>query len=29
MTSGLQGAKMNYPEVDKQEYAVFKAVKLF
>ena len=27
MSIGLQGAKLNYPAVDKQAYAVFKAVK--
>jgi hypothetical protein len=29
MSSVLQGAEMNYPEVDKHEYAVFKVVKHF
>ena len=29
MSIGLQGAELNYPVVDKQAYAVFKAVKLF
>ena len=29
MSTGLQGAKLNYPGVDKQAYAVFKAVKQF
>ena len=29
MSTGLQGAKLNYPAVDKQAYAVFKAVKQF
>ena len=27
MSTGLQGAELNYPAVDKQAYAVFKAVK--
>ena len=29
MSTGLQGAELNYLAVDKQEYAVFKAVKQF
>ena len=29
MSTGLQGAKLNYLAMDKQAYAVFKAVKLF
>ena len=29
MSTGLQGAELNYPTVDKQAYAVFKAVKQF
>ena len=29
MTTGLQGAEFNYPTIDKQDYAVFKAVKKF
>ena len=29
MSTGLQGAGLNYPAVDKQAYAVFKAVKQF
>ena len=29
MSTGLQGADLNYPAVDKQAYAVFKAVKQF
>ena len=29
MSTGLQGAKLNYPAIDKQAYAVFKAVKQF
>ena len=29
MSIGLQGAELNYPAVDKQAYAVFKAVKQF
>ena len=29
MSNGLQGYKLNYPTVDKQDYAVFKAVKQF
>ena len=29
MSTGLQGAKLNYPEIDKQAYAVCKAVKHF
>ena len=29
MSTGLQGAELNYPAVDKQAYAVFKAVKQF
>ena len=29
MSTGLQGAKFNYPAVHKQAYAVFKAVKQF
>ena len=29
MSIGLQGAELNYPTVDKQDYAVFKAVKQF
>ena len=29
MSIGLQGAKLNYPAVDKKSYAVFKAVKQF
>ena len=27
MSTGLQGVELNYPTVEKQEYAVFKAVK--
>ena len=29
MSTGLQGAELNYPSVDKQAYAMFKAVKQF
>ena len=29
MRTGLQGAELNYPAIDKQAYAVFKAVKQF
>ena len=29
MSTGMQGAELNYPAVDKQSYAVFKAVKQF
>jgi hypothetical protein len=29
MSSGLQGAELNYPKVDKQAYVVFKVVKHF
>jgi hypothetical protein len=29
MSSGLQGEELNYPEVDKQAYVVFKVVKHF
>jgi hypothetical protein len=29
MSFGLQGAELNYPEVDKQAYVVFKVVKHF
>ena len=29
MSTGLQGGELNYPAVDKQAYAVFKAVKQF
>ena len=29
MSTGLQGNELNYPIVDKQAYAVFKAVKQF
>ena len=29
MSTGLQGAELNYPSIDKQAYAVFKAVKQF
>ena len=29
MSTGLQGSELNYPVVDKQAYAVFKAVKQF
>ena len=29
MSTGLQGAELNYPAVDKQAYSVFKAVKQF
>ena len=29
MSIGLQGAELNYPVIDKQAYAVFKAVKQF
>ena len=29
MSTGLQGAELNYPAIDKQAYAVFKAVKQF
>ena len=29
MSNGLQGVELNYPAVDKQAYAVFKAVKQF
>ena len=29
MSTGLQGAELNYPAIDKQDYAVFKAVKQF
>ena len=29
MSTGLQGAEVNYPTIDKKAYAVFKAVKQF
>ena len=29
MSTSLQGAELNYPTIDKQAYAVFKAVKQF
>ena len=29
MSTGMQGAELNYPAVDKKSYAVFKAVKQF
>jgi hypothetical protein len=29
MSSGLQGAELNYPEVEKHAYTVFKVVKHF
>ena len=29
MSTGLQGAELNYPAVDKQAYVFFKAVKQF
>ena len=29
MSTGMQGAELNYPVVDKQAYAVFKAVNKF
>ena len=29
MSTGLQGAKLNYPAIDKHAYVVFKAVKQF
>ena len=29
MSTGLQGDELNYPSLDKQAYAVFKAVKQF
>ena len=29
MSTGLQGAELNYPEIDKQAYTVYKAVKHF
>ena len=29
MSTGLQGTELNYPEIDKQAYAVYKAVKHF
>ena len=29
MSTGLQGAELNYPSVDKQAYVVFKAAKQF
>ena len=29
MSTGLQGAELNYPTVDKKDYAFFKAVKQF
>ena len=29
MSTGLQGAELNYPAIDKQAYKVFKAVKQF
>ena len=29
MSTGLQGAGLNYPEIEKQAYAVYKAVKHF
>ena len=29
MSTGLQGAKLNYPAIDKQAYTVFKVVKQF
>ena len=29
MSTGLQGAELNYPAIDKQAYTVFKAMKQF
>ena len=29
MSTGLQGVELNYPAIDKQAYAIFKAVKQF
>ena len=29
MSTGLQGAELNYPTVDKQDYVVFKSLKQF
>ena len=29
MSSGLQGAELNYPDIDKQAYTIYKAVKHF
>ena len=29
MSTSIQGAELNYPAIDKQAYAIFKAVKLF
>ena len=29
MSTGLQGAELNYPEIEKKAYAVYKAVKHF
>ena len=29
MSTGLQGAELNYPDIDKKAYAVFKVVKQF
>ena len=29
MSTGLQGAELNYPIVDKQDYVVFKSLKQF
>ena len=29
MSTGMQGARLNYPTIDKQAYAMFKAVKQF
>lgn len=29
MSSNIQGAELNYPEVEKQDFAVFKVVKHF
>ena len=29
MSNGLQGVELNYPAIDKQAYAVFKAIKQF
>ena len=29
MRTGLQGAKLNYPAIDKKAYVVFKAIKQF
>ena len=29
MSTGLQGAELNYPAIEKQVYAIFKAVKQF